>query len=187
MLLRGCHIFAEAPDIFAVKILSMEQIQTKLPDFENKVYILGGPRQQALEEAMEIILRTIDRCGVCVELFCEKDTRETIETMFNRLAAAPNHRGELDFVYYTTIKNGNVEAISDRIWASHSRRFVRLTLIDSLEYLHSRGKKHDREEVLKKIARCNPVVVVSDELAPTGTGSGQWNVNGTTLSLSIWD
>ncbi len=165
----------------------MEQIKTKLPEFENRVYILGGPRQQALEEAMEIILRTTDRCHVCIEIFCEKDTRETIETMFNRLADAPNHRGKLDFVYYTTIKNGNVEAVSNRIWASHSRRFVRLTLIDSLEYLHSRGKEHNREEVLRRIARCNPVIIVSDVLAPSGTDGGQWDVNGTTLSLSIRD
>lgn len=35
----------------------MDEILTKIPDFENKVYIIGGPRQQALEEAMEVISR----------------------------------------------------------------------------------------------------------------------------------
>lgn len=165
----------------------MDEILTKLPDFENKIYIVGGQRQQALEEAMEIILNTTDKCYVSVEFFCEKDSCETIETMFNRLAAAPNHRGKGAFTYYTTIKNGNVEAVSNRIWASHSRRFVRLTFIDSLEYLHSRGQKHNREDVLKRIARCNPVIVVSEELTPTGTNGGQWEINGTTVSLTVLD
>ena len=165
----------------------MDEILTRIPDFENKVYVIGGPRQQALEEAMEVILRTTDRRYVSIEFFCEKDTRETIESMFNKLAAAPNHRGKGVLAYYTTIKNGNVEAISDRILGSYRRRFVRLTFIDSLEYLHSRGKEHNREEVIKKIARCNPVVIVSDDLSQTGTNGGQWEINGTTISLSVHD
>lgn len=106
---------------------------------------------------------------------------------------AQYYTGKQSYVGYYVLDPLTNKLKRQRIKVSHilnkvdRRRFVRLTFIDSLEYLHSRGKEHNREEVIKKIARCNPVVIVSDELSQTGTNGGQWEINGTTISLSVHD
>lgn len=162
----------------------MEEILERIPQLENKIYIIGGPRQQALKEALTLILGILDKHYLSTEFFCLKDAQETIQNLINEIAAAKG-LGKGGHASFTTIKNGNVEAISARIWGSYNRRFVRLSFIDSLEAMHNRGQKFDREKVLKSLSKCNPVIVVSEEIAPTGSDGGQYKSNGTTLSLTI--
>lgn len=162
----------------------MDEIIERIPQLENKIYIIGGPRQQALEEALTLVLGILDKHFMSTEFFCLKDSQETIQNTFNEIAAAKG-LGKGAFASFTTIKNGNVEAVRDRICGSYGRRFVRFTFIDSLEAMHNRGEKFDREKVLKSLTKCNPIIVVSDEIAPTGSDGGQYESNGVTLSLTV--
>ena len=162
----------------------MDEIIEIIPGLEDKIYIIGGPRQQALKEALTLVLGILDKHYLSTEFFCQKDSPETIQNLLSEIAAAKG-LGKGGRAIYTTIKNGNVEAVHDRMWGSKSRRFVRLTFIDSLEAMHKRGAKYDREEVIGSLPRYNPTIVVSEELAPTGSDTGQYDSNGTILSLTI--
>ena len=51
--------------------------------------------------------------------------------------------------------------------------------------MHNRGEKFDREKVLQTLPKYCPVIVVSEEIATTGSDGGQYDSNGTTLSLTI--
>ena len=68
--------------------VNMNDILEKCPEFENKLYIIGGSRREALREAMAILLRLTDRCPVTTEWFCLKDSEETIKSTFDEVAAA---------------------------------------------------------------------------------------------------
>ena len=162
----------------------MDEIIERIPQLEDKIYIIGGPRQQALEEALTLVLGILDKHYLSTEFFCQKDTPETIQNLFNEIAAAKG-LGKGGRAYFTTIKICNVEAIHDRMWGSKSRRFVRLVFIDSLEAMHNRGEKFDRGKVLQTLPKYCPVIVVSEELAPTGSDTGQYDSNGAILSLTI--
>ena len=54
---------------------NMDDILEKYPEFENKLYIIGGSRREALKEAMAILLRLTNRCYLSTEWLCLKDTR----------------------------------------------------------------------------------------------------------------
>ena len=162
----------------------MDEFIESIPQLEDRIYIIGGPRKQALEEALTLALGILDKHFLCTEFFCLKDSQETIQNLLDEIAAAKG-LGKGGPAIYTTIKNGNVEAVHDRMWGSKSRRFIRLTFIDSLEAMHKRGAKYDREEVLGSLPRYNPNIVVSEELASAGSDTGQYDSNGTTLSLTI--
>lgn len=158
----------------------MGEILEKLPELENRIYVISGPRQQALEEAITILLRTTDRCFISPEFFCLKDSQETIERLFDETAAATG-LGKGAHAFFTNIKNGNLEAVNRRILGSYDRRFVRLVFIDSLEYLHLKGQKHNREDVLNNLTTVTPVIVVSDN----DTDGVKWDINGVAINLSI--
>jgi len=162
----------------------MDEIIEKFPELENRVYVISGPRQLALEEAMAIILRTTDRCFISTEFFCLKDSKETIENIF-KANATSSGSGKGAFAYFTSYKAASIEGISNRIRGSYNRRFVRLTFIDSLDAIMSKEKNRNPEDVLRRIPKCNPVIIVSDD---TFGDKNQWATyysNDKTFSLSI--
>lgn len=162
-----------------------EEILETYPEFKNRLYIVGGSRREALREAMSILLRLTDRCYVSTEWYCLKDGEEEIRNTVDEVAAATG-LGKSARDLFRTVKCGNVEFVKERIWGSYSRRFVRMTFIDSLEALHLRGQSYNREDVIKKLRGCpNPVIVVSDEILPIGPDTVQYNTNGTTFSLTV--
>ena len=163
---------------------NMDDISEKYPEFENKLYIIGGSRREALKEAMAILLRLTDRCYLSTEWFCIKDNEEQIKSTIDEVAAATG-LGKSSRDHFRTVKCGNVESVQDRIWASHNRRFIRLTFIDSLEKLHLKGQPYNREEVIKKLSCCpHPVIAVSEETAPIGPDTVQFT-NGAIFSLTV--
>ena len=162
----------------------MDEIFERIPQLENKIYIIGGPREQALEEALTLILSITDKHFLATEFYCLKSTEEEIRTKYERIAADSGF-GRGSRADFRTQKNGDVDIINKKIRASYSRRFVRLVFIDSLESMHLKGKEFNRQEVLERLTSCNPVIVVSDEIAPSGSDGGQYESNGVTLSLSI--
>jgi len=160
----------------------MDEIIEKFPELENRVYVISGPRQLALKEAIAIILRTTDRCFISTEFFCLKDSKEKIENIFNANAVSSGS-GNGAFAYFTSYKAASIEGISNRIRGSYNRRFVRLTFIDSLDAIMSKEK--NPESILKRIPKCNPVIIVSDD---TFGDKNQWATyysNDKTFSLSI--
>ena len=127
---------------------NMDDILEKYPEFENKLYIIGGSRREALREAIAILLRLTNRCYLSTEWFCLQDNEEQIKSTIDEVAAATG-LGKSARDYFRTLKCGNVESVQDKIRASHSRRFVRLTFIDSLENFTSKaslttGRKSSR-------------------------------------------
>lgn len=163
----------------------MDEILEKYPEFENKLYIIGGPRREALREAMAIFLRLTDRCRLTTEWFCLKDSKDTIKSALGEVAAATGlDKGLRD--HFRTQGNGDVGIVRGRILASYRRRFVRMTFIDSLESLHLKGQPYNREDVVKALSdNCpNPIIAVSEEIAPAGPDTVQYN-NGTTFSLTV--
>ena len=163
---------------------NMDDILEQYPEFENKLYIIGGSRREALREAMAILLRLTNRCYLYTEWFCLQDNEEQIKSIIDEVAAATG-LGKSARDYFRKVKCGNVEFVQDRIWGSHNRRFVRLTFIDSLEKLHLKGQPYNREEVIKKLSCCpHPVIAVSEETAPIGPDTVQYT-NGTTFSLTV--
>lgn len=59
---------------------NMDDILEKYKEFENKLYIIGGSRREALREAMAILLRLTNRCYLSTEWFCLKDNEDQIES-----------------------------------------------------------------------------------------------------------
>lgn len=164
--------------------VNMNDILEKYPEFENKLYIIGGSRREALREAMAILLRLTDRCPVTTEWFCLKDSEETIKSTLDEVAAATGlGKGIRD--HFRTQRNGDVGIVRDRILASYHRRFVRMTVIDSLESLHLKGQAYNLEDVIKALSHCpNPILAVSEEIAPAGPDTVQYG-NGTPFSLTV--
>lgn len=162
----------------------MEEIIEKFPELENRIYVISGSRQQAIGEAMNIILRTIDRCFISTEFFCLKDSKETIENIFNANAASSGC-GKGAFAYFTSYKAASLEGLSNRISGSYTRRFVRLTFIDSLEAL-SRGKALNPEDIIRRIPKCNPVIIYSEEKFGSDGYWAKYCSNNTTFYLSIF-
>jgi len=162
----------------------MVEIIERIPELENKLYIIGGPRKQALGEALRILLRTTDQCFLSTEFFCLKDSQEAIKKEFDEQAKILGLK-QGSAPYFTTIKNGNLEAIDDRIYGSHKRRFIRLTFIDSLEAMHQRGCPYDRDAVIKHVWKVNPIITVSDHVAELDDTTTQYLVDGETISLTI--
>ncbi len=163
----------------------MDEILEKYPEFENKLYIIGGPRREVLREAIAIFLRLTDRCRLTTEWFCLKDSEKTIKCALDEVAAATGlDKGLRD--HFRTQGNGDVGIVRGRILVSHRRRFVRMTFIDSLESLHLKGQPYNREDVLNALSvSCpNPIIAVSEEIAPAGPDTVQYN-NGTTFSLTV--
>lgn len=162
----------------------MDEIIEKIPQLENRIYVIGGPREQALKEAMTLIAGLVKKHLLTAEFFCLKDSAEEIKIRYEEIAAAPSSE-RWNRAYFRTQKNGDVSVINGKIGASNGRRFVRLTFIDSLEAMHLKGKEFNREEVLGKLTSINPVIIISDELAATGSDGGQYESDGVTLSLTI--
>jgi len=162
----------------------MTEVIDRIPQLENKIYIIGGPREQAIAEAMSLILGLTDKHFISTEFYCLRDTEEEIRAKFEETAASTGH-GKGAHTDFRTQKNGDVDVINKKIWASHDRRFVRLVFIDSLEALHLKGQGHDRDKVLSRLTTYNPVVVVSDKLSPTGDDGGQYESGGALISLNI--
>jgi len=181
------HISAEAPLIFAEKMnfdTTMTEVIDRIPQLENRIYIIGGPGEQALSEAMSLILGFTDKHYISTEFYCLKNTEEDIRTRFED-AAAKTGLGMGARRYFRTQRNGDVDVVNRKIWASHDRRFVRLVFIDSLESMHLKGQAHDREGVLRNLTTYNPVIVVSDELSPAGADGGRYESGGALLSLTV--
>jgi len=160
----------------------MDEIIEKFPELENRVYVISGPRQQAIEEAMAIILRATDRCFISTEFICLRDSKETIENIFNANAASSGS-GKGACVYFTSYKAASIEGLSNRIRGSYNRRFVRLTFIDSLDSIMSNDK--NPENVLKRLPKCNPVIIVSDTAFGDKNHWATYYSNDKALSLSI--
>ena len=87
--------------------------------------------------------------------------------------------------FFRTQRNGDVEVVVKKIWASYDRRFVRLVFIYSLEALHFKGEAHDRKKVLARLRTACPIIVVSDELAQSGSDGGQLECEGRKNSLTV--
>lgn len=66
----------------------MDEIIDRIPQLVNRVYILGGPRDLALKEAMALILGITDRHYLSTEFYCMKSTEEEIRTEFEETAAS---------------------------------------------------------------------------------------------------
>ncbi len=161
----------------------MEEIIDKIPQLENKIYVIGGPREQALDEALTLILHLTDKHYLTTEYYCLKSTEEEINSKFEKIAAATG-LGKGCRAFFRTQKSGDVLLINRNIKASHSRRFVRLVFIDSLESIHLRDKEHNREEVLKELTKKNPLIIVSDLLAPSDSITTHLESNGVMLSFT---
>ena len=162
----------------------MDEIIDRIPQLENRVYILGGPRDLALKEAMALILGITDRHYLSTEFYCMKSTEEEIRTEFEETAASKG-LGKGARSFFRTQRNGDVEVVVKKIWASYDRRFVRLVFIDSLEALHFKGEAHDRKKVLARLRTACPIIVVSDELAQSGSDGGQLECEGRKNSLTV--
>ena len=161
----------------------MEEIIDKIPQLENRIYVIGGPREQALDEALTLILHLTDKHYLTTEYYCLKNTEEEIKSKFEKIAAATS-LGKGCRAFFRTQKNGDVLVINRNIKASHSRRFVRLVFIDSLEAIHIKGKGHNREEVLKELTKKNPLIIVSDLLAHSDSITTHLDSNGVMLSFT---
>lgn len=162
----------------------MEEIIEKFPELENRIYVISGPRQQAIGEAMNIILRTTDRCFISTEFFCLKDSKETIEKIYNATAASSGC-GKGAFAYFTSYKAASIEGVSNRIRGSYNRRFVRLTFIDSFDSLMSKEKNRNPDDILKRIPKYNPVIIVSDGAFGDRNHWATYYSRNNTFSLSI--
>lgn len=161
----------------------MEEIIDKIPQLENRIYVIGGPREQALDEALTLILHLTDKHYLTTEYYCLKSTEEEIKSKFEKIAATTS-LGKGRRADFRTQQNGDVLVINRNIKASHNRRFVRLVFIDSLESIHLKGKEHNREEVLKELTKKNPIIIVSDLLAPSDSTTTHLDSNGVMLSFT---
>lgn len=161
----------------------MEEIIDKIPQLENRIYVIGGPREQAQDEALTLILHLTDKHYLTTEYYYLKNTEEEIKSKFEKIAAATG-LGKGCRAFFRTQKSGDVLLINRNIKASHSRRFVRLVFIDSLESIHLKGKGHNREEVLKKLTKKNPLIIVSDLLTPSDSTTTHLDSNGVMLSFT---
>lgn len=91
----------------------MDEIIDRIPQLENRVYILGGPRDLALKEAMALILGITDRHYLSTEFYCMKSTEEEIRTEFEETAASKG-LGKGARSFFRTQRNGDVEDVRDR-------------------------------------------------------------------------